>query len=313
VPAHRPSPKPPTRQPDRLADVASALWLRRRSVLTVCFAVFFCLAQMDFASRAIGQDADVLSAAKEASKAAKPGSVFKECATGCPVMIVIPPGKFMMGSPQNEPDREAGEGPQHEVTGAEPFAVSKCEVTFAEWDACVAASACPGVADGWGRGQMPVINVTWYDAKQYVAWLSQLTGKEYRLLTEAEWETRHGPAPAPAIPGAMLPTLIVLIVTAAAAIGISSKPRRPDRSRRTHSGFTIYTAMSGSGLRTPGTRTTTVHQATRQRGYRAATTISASSAVALGATRAHSYARPSASNATFTSDSTRSACESRER
>jgi formylglycine-generating enzyme required for sulfatase activity len=171
-----------------LADVASALWLRRRSVLTVCFAVFFCLAQMDFASRAIGQDADVLSAAKEASKAAKPGSVFKECATGCPVMIVIPPGKFMMGSPQNEPDREAGEGPQHEVTGAEPFAVSKCEVTFAEWDACVAASACPGVADGWGRGQMPVINVTWYDAKQYVAWLSQLTGKEYRLLTEAEWE-----------------------------------------------------------------------------------------------------------------------------
>jgi formylglycine-generating enzyme required for sulfatase activity len=61
-------------------------------------------------------------------------------------------------------------------------------VTFEEWDACVAAAACPRVPDSWGRGQMPVINVSWRDAKQYVGWLSRLTGKEYRLLTEAEWE-----------------------------------------------------------------------------------------------------------------------------
>jgi formylglycine-generating enzyme required for sulfatase activity len=129
----------------------------------------------------------VLSVDQEQEKAAKPGSDFKECAA-CPVMIVIPAGKFIMGSPENESDRSASEGPQHEVTVAKPFAVSKFEVTFEEWDACVAAAACPRVTDHWGGGKMPVINVSWGDAKQYVGWLSQLTGKEYRLLTEAEWE-----------------------------------------------------------------------------------------------------------------------------
>jgi formylglycine-generating enzyme required for sulfatase activity len=74
------------------------------------------------------------------------------------------------------------------VVIAEPFAVSKYEVTFDQWDACVAAAACPRVKDAWGRGNMPVINVSWDNAKMYVAWLSRLTGKKYRLLTEAEWE-----------------------------------------------------------------------------------------------------------------------------
>jgi formylglycine-generating enzyme required for sulfatase activity len=73
---------------------------------------------------------------------------------------------------------------------AKPFAVSKFDVTFAEWDACVYYGDCPtGVDDSdYGRGQKPVINVTLFDAKRYVAWLSKMTGKEYRLLTEAEWE-----------------------------------------------------------------------------------------------------------------------------
>ena len=133
-------------------------------------------------------NATVLTVEQQKAKAAEPGSDFKECASGCPVMIVIPSGKFTMGSPENEPDRDASEGPQHEVTVAEPFAVSKFEVSFEEWDACVAAAACPHVPDQWGRGRMPVINVNWRDAKQYVAWLSQLTRKKYRLLTEAEWE-----------------------------------------------------------------------------------------------------------------------------
>ena len=130
----------------------------------------------------------VLTVEQEKAQAAKPGSDFKECANGCPVMIVIPAGKFIMGSPENESDRNATEGPPHEVMIAKPFAVSKFEVTFEEWDACVAAAACPRVPDRWGRGEMPVINVSWGNAKQYVGWLSQLTGKEYRLLTEAEWE-----------------------------------------------------------------------------------------------------------------------------
>jgi formylglycine-generating enzyme required for sulfatase activity len=131
----------------------------------------------------------VLSAGQEKAKAARSGSDFQECANGCPVMIVVQAGKFKMGSPDNEPDRLASEGPRHEVTIAKPFAVSKFEVTFDEWDACAAAAGCPrGVPHEWGRGQMPVINVSWDEAKQYVGWLSRWTGKEYRLLTEAEWE-----------------------------------------------------------------------------------------------------------------------------
>ena len=73
---------------------------------------------------------------------------------------------------------------------AKPFAVSKFEVTFDEWDACVAYDGCePRVSDsGFGRGRKPVINVTWDHAKRYVAWLSKVTEKSYRLLSEAEWE-----------------------------------------------------------------------------------------------------------------------------
>jgi formylglycine-generating enzyme required for sulfatase activity len=131
----------------------------------------------------------VLTAEQEKEKAAKPGSAFKECANGCPTMIVVPAGKFKMGSLETEEGRSKEEGPQHEVTIAKPFAVGRTDLTFAEWDMCVAAGACPKVPDnGWGRGDRPVINVSWEEAKGYVAWLNQMTGKEYRLLSEAEWE-----------------------------------------------------------------------------------------------------------------------------
>ena len=140
------------------------------------------------APQRMAMDPTVLTVEQEKAQGSKPGTDFKECASGCPEMIVIPAGKFIMGSPENELDRNASEGPPHEVTIANPFALSKFEVTFEEWDACVAAAACPRVPDRWGRERMPVINVSWVDAKQYVSWLSQLTGKEYRLPTEAEWE-----------------------------------------------------------------------------------------------------------------------------
>jgi formylglycine-generating enzyme required for sulfatase activity len=130
----------------------------------------------------------LITAGQETTKSPKQGSEFADCANVCPAMIVVPAGKFIMGSPKKERRRYADEGPQHEVTFAEPFAVAKYEVTLAEWDACVAAGACPQVEDEWGRGRMPVMNVSWDDAKQYARWLSQLTGKAYRLLTEAEWE-----------------------------------------------------------------------------------------------------------------------------
>jgi formylglycine-generating enzyme required for sulfatase activity len=131
----------------------------------------------------------VLTAEQEKEKAAKPGSAFKECANGCPTMIVVPAGTFIMGSLKTEDGRSNEEGPQHEVTITKPFAVGRTDLTFGEWDMCVAAGACPIISDnGWGRRDRPVINVSWEEAKGYVAWLKQVTGKDYRLLSEAEWE-----------------------------------------------------------------------------------------------------------------------------
>jgi formylglycine-generating enzyme required for sulfatase activity len=128
--------------------------------------------------------------AAEAERALKPKDSFKECAKDCPEMIVVPAGEFMMGSPATEKGRYDNEDPQHPVTIAKPFAVSKFDVTFDDWDACVAYGDCdPRVSDsGWGRGRQPVINVSWDDAQRYVAWLSRMTGKPYRLPSEAEWE-----------------------------------------------------------------------------------------------------------------------------
>jgi formylglycine-generating enzyme required for sulfatase activity len=131
----------------------------------------------------------VLDAGQEQDKAAHAGSEFTECASNCPTMVVVPAGTFRMGSPATERDRSSNEGPQHEVTIAKPFAVSKTEVTFEQWDACVAAGGCNAARDStWGRGGRPAINIGWDDAKRYAAWLSRMTGKAYRLLSEAEWE-----------------------------------------------------------------------------------------------------------------------------
>jgi formylglycine-generating enzyme required for sulfatase activity len=111
---------------------------------------------------------------------------FKECAE-CPVMVVIPAGEYTMGSPPTE----QGGATQHRVAIMAPLAVSKFEITFDEWDACVAGGGCGYYQpddQGWGQGKQPVINVSWEDAKAYVEWLSRKTGAAYRLLSEAEWE-----------------------------------------------------------------------------------------------------------------------------
>jgi hypothetical protein len=129
----------------------------------------------------------VLNGAQE--QALKPGNSFKECRKDCPEMVVVPAGSFAMGSPETEKDRHTNEGPQHEVTIAKQFAVSKFEVRWDDWDACVKYGDCLPVDDsGFGRGTRPVINVSWDDAQQYATWFSKMTGRPYRLLTEAEWE-----------------------------------------------------------------------------------------------------------------------------
>jgi formylglycine-generating enzyme required for sulfatase activity len=118
------------------------------------------------------------------------GQSFRDCPE-CPEMAVIPAGSFMMGSPKSDIDSVEEELPSHKVTFSMPFAAGKFAVKFEEWDACLADGGCSGYKPddaGKGRGNWPAINVSWNDAKAYIAWLSKKTGKPYRLLSEAEWE-----------------------------------------------------------------------------------------------------------------------------
>jgi formylglycine-generating enzyme required for sulfatase activity len=104
-------------------------------------------------------------------------------------MVPIPKGSFWMGSPKGEVGRHDDEGPQRRVSIAQPFAIGKYEITFDEYDRFARASGRELPPDSaWGRGKRPVINVSWEDAVAYAGWLSERTGKRYRLPTEAEWE-----------------------------------------------------------------------------------------------------------------------------
>jgi formylglycine-generating enzyme required for sulfatase activity len=127
---------------------------------------------------------------EQAIGALQPRSVFQECARDCPEMVVIPAGEFTMGSSHDEVGRGHDESPQRLIKIPLAFAVSRFEITFDDWDACVRHGACvtPARDHGWGRGRRPVIYVSWHDAKAYAEWLSKQIGARYRLLTEAEWE-----------------------------------------------------------------------------------------------------------------------------
>lgn len=114
------------------------------------------------------------------------GSVFREALRSGgqgPEMVVVPAGQFRMGCLANEPLCSAGD---KEVSIAAPFALSVYEITFEDYDRFTNPNKVND--EGWGRGPRPIINVSWDDAKEYVAWLSLETGAEYRLPSEAEWE-----------------------------------------------------------------------------------------------------------------------------
>jgi formylglycine-generating enzyme required for sulfatase activity len=114
----------------------------------------------------------------------RPGDVFRDCRE-CPEMVVVPAGEFDMGSNDIEFEK-----PIRRVAVAKPFAIGRREVTFEEWDQCAASGACTYRPEdrGQGRGERPVTDVSWRDAKAYITWLAQKTGQKYRLPSEAEWE-----------------------------------------------------------------------------------------------------------------------------
>jgi formylglycine-generating enzyme required for sulfatase activity len=113
-------------------------------------------------------------------------------------MVVIPPGSFMMGSPDSEVGHGKAEGPVHQVRIAYTFAVGKYPVTRGEWRQFVEASDHPKspcfLGGDWEKPRFaqddnhPVVCVTWKDAITYTAWLTAKTGHHYRLLSEAEYE-----------------------------------------------------------------------------------------------------------------------------
>ena len=107
-------------------------------------------------------------------------------------MVSIPGGTFQMGDLSGKGHDD--EKPVHTVT-VRPFKLGKYEVTFAQWDACMADGGCKTLDEDhrpddevWGRGNLPVIDVSWDDAQLFIDWLSSKTDGGYRLPTEAEWE-----------------------------------------------------------------------------------------------------------------------------
>jgi len=148
------------------------------------------------------------AAARPGAAGLKPGSVFRDC-RGCPEMVVIPAGDFLMGAPDDEPGAWRVEKPQHRVA-IKALAAGRFDITRKQWAAFAAETKRPtsggcayAGAETMSAGldpqaswknlfpqgdDHPVVCVTWGDAQDYAAWLSRRTGHRYRLPSEAEWE-----------------------------------------------------------------------------------------------------------------------------
>lgn len=135
------------------------------------------------------------------------GKAFRDCAD-CPEMVVVPAGRFQMGSLENEQGRGADEGPEHEVRIPNAFAIGQYEITVGQYLQCVRAGDCKPPAweekgskietssddeyktlgDALTGENFPIVGVSWNDAVAYTTWLSKKTQRPYRLPSEAEWE-----------------------------------------------------------------------------------------------------------------------------
>lgn len=130
-----------------------------------------------------------LGEAEAEDRALTPGDTFKHCEI-CPVMVVIPPGQFMMGAPDDDETAQRFSRPQTRIAIDRAFAIGKYEVTYRQFKACFDAGGCrhEPLPFGWGGARQPLERVSYDDALEYVAWLSQVTGHVYDLPSEAQWE-----------------------------------------------------------------------------------------------------------------------------
>jgi formylglycine-generating enzyme required for sulfatase activity/predicted Ser/Thr protein kinase len=134
------------------------------------------------------------------------GEMFRDCPT-CPLMKVLPPGRFMQGSAADDPDAQPFEQPRHPVAIGYPFGMGVYEVTVGEFRDFVDATArkitgCTVYDGSWHEradlgwndvgypqtASHPVACVSWRDALDYTTWLAHKTGKHYRLASASEWE-----------------------------------------------------------------------------------------------------------------------------
>ena len=167
--------------------------------------------------------ASVVAPQTPAAPTFSPGQSLRDCQY-CPELVVVPGGLYMMGSPASQAGRGRDEGPQREVS-ISPFAIGKYEVTFQQWDACLAGGGCNGFSPsdhGWGRGAHPVSGVSYNDAKAYVDWLNaQNPNMHYRLASESEWEyaARAGAAGVYAFEGRLTTHLATFLMQRTTEVG----------------------------------------------------------------------------------------------
>jgi formylglycine-generating enzyme required for sulfatase activity len=191
------------------SERAATMWPQRRLHLIFIASAVAVMTAVSINAAEVSAGSGILAVRNGSGPAAGPVSpatpqqTFRDCPDVCPEMVVVPAGTFMMGTSPHRREKltqELGafftnEGPVRAITIEKPFAVGIYEVSWAEWGECVDAGSCDGAApdatggdNGWGKGNRPVVEVSWHHALSYIRWLSEKTGHQYRLLTEAEWE-----------------------------------------------------------------------------------------------------------------------------